>query len=181
MKPAREQGAGAREASDYENARAAVPQGQPITLLHIGAEITTVTSGTASAPAAAISLAIGYRRTSATYFKHEPPTPVELEAAIQGVEDEVTRARDLIPAASNLYTSIETLEPIALSSGLALSTQEALSLETIERVFDRLTTVTLGTPASHAGIPDGARFAATLLILREFMHHLQFPSISILR
>ena len=32
---------------------------------------------------------------------------------------------------------------------------------------------------ADTGIPDDAAFAATLLILREFMHHLQFASIRI--
>jgi len=177
---AKEAGAFAREASDYQNARAAVPDGQALTVLHIAAEITTVTSGTGSSPDSTISLAIGYGRTAATYFKHEPPTPVELEAAIQAVEDEVTKARHLIPAGSRLYTALATLQPIAQSSGFAELTQGALSLEAIEGVFDRLTAVTLGTPATHAEIPTGASFAATLLILREFMHHLRFPSVSVL-
>lgn len=38
--------------------------------------------------------------------------------------------------------------------------------------------MTTGT-AAPAGLPTDARFAATLLILREFMHHLQFKSITI--
>lgn len=36
-------------------------------------------------------------------------------------------------------------------------------------------------PAGSAGIPTDAGFAATLLILREFMHHLHFTSITIER
>lgn len=39
----------------------------------------------------------------------------------------------------------------------------------------------MGPPAGMAGIPTDAGFAATLLILREFMHHLDFTSITIER
>jgi hypothetical protein len=42
-----------------------------------------------------------------------------------------------------------------------------------------LASLVLGRPASSAGIPTNPAFAATLLILREFMHHLQFDSIRI--
>jgi len=49
----------------------------------------------------------------------------------------------------------------------------------LERTFNRLTAVSLGRPASREGIPAGVAFAATLLILRKFMHHLQFSSITV--
>lgn len=52
-----------------------------------------------------------------------------------------------------------------------------LSIDALERTFDRLTSVALGRPASQEGLPDDKPFAATLLILRELMHHLQFASI----
>jgi hypothetical protein len=35
-----------------------------------------------------------------------------------------------------------------------------------------------GSTAARQGLPGDAGFAATLLILREFMHHLQFASIT---
>lgn len=56
-----------------------------------------------------------------------------------------------------------------------------VSIEAMERSFDRLTSVALGRPASHEGIPSSNAFTATLLILREFMHHLQFTSITVLK
>ena len=52
-----------------------------------------------------------------------------------------------------------------------------LSLDAVERTFDRLALVINGRPAHFEGIPGGNDFAATLLILREFMHHLQFDEI----
>jgi NADP-dependent 3-hydroxy acid dehydrogenase YdfG len=53
-----------------------------------------------------------------------------------------------------------------------------LSTEAMERVFDRLAAVVTGSSAARQGIPAGREFAATLLILREFMHHLRFTSIT---
>jgi len=37
-----------------------------------------------------------------------------------------------------------------------------------------------GSPAAHQGLPQSNSFAAALLILREFMHHLQFVQIEVL-
>jgi hypothetical protein len=53
------------------------------------------------------------------------------------------------------------------------------SIDAVERQFDLLTALTQGRPATSAGIPTDIGFAATLLILREFMHHLQFSAITI--
>lgn len=50
-------------------------------------------------------------------------------------------------------------------------------MEAVERLFDLLASLSLGRPASSAGIPDTPAFAARLLILREFMHHLGFAEI----
>jgi hypothetical protein len=49
----------------------------------------------------------------------------------------------------------------------------------VERTFEQLTAVAHGRPVASTGIPVDAAFAATLVILREFMHHLQFMSITV--
>jgi hypothetical protein len=40
--------------------------------------------------------------------------------------------------------------------------------------------VVQGMPAAHEGLPANNRFATALLILREFMHHLQFSHVTVL-
>lgn len=73
-------------------------------------------------------------------------------------------------------TSIREIAHIASGhAGLEL----LLSIDDVERVFALLASHSLGRPASSAGIPGSLAFAATLLILREFMHHLRFSSISV--
>jgi NADH:ubiquinone oxidoreductase subunit 4 (subunit M) len=54
-----------------------------------------------------------------------------------------------------------------------------LSIDAVERQFDLLAALTQGRPSASAGIPTDSGFAASLLILREFMHHLQFSAITI--
>jgi hypothetical protein len=55
-----------------------------------------------------------------------------------------------------------------------------MSLEQVEQLFNQLAARSQGRPASQTDIPDDLRFSAALLILREFMHHLQFQRITIL-
>jgi hypothetical protein len=53
-----------------------------------------------------------------------------------------------------------------------------MPLEVVERCFDRLAKVVQGSPAAYEGLPQDPTFAATLLILREFMHHRRFASVT---
>ena len=163
----------------YGRARAGVAEGTAITLLHIGEEQTAVATGTGTEPDAVLVFAIGSKRTAADFFKHTPPTPGELENAILVVEDEVSRLRTITANASALFSAGPDIREIALAAGVPNQPVMILALDAVEQTFDRLAALTLGRPASSAGIPATATFAATLLILREFMHHLQFASIAV--
>ena len=163
----------------YEAIRLGIPEGTPITVLHIGEQQTAVAAGTGVEPGAVFKLPIGSRTTAAEYFQHNPPIPKEMENAIVAVEDAVAIARTLITDGSALFTADEAIRKIALISGIPDRPELTLSRDAMERTFERLIAVTLGTPGSREGIPTDITFAATLLILREFMHHLQFLSITV--
>jgi exopolyphosphatase/pppGpp-phosphohydrolase len=163
----------------YKTTRLGVSKGIPITVLHIGEEQTTVAFGTDAEPEAVLVLSIGSNRTAVDFFKHTPPTPGEMETAIMVVEDEVTRAGKLLTGHPMLFTRDISIRALALISGVSDQPEMVLSLEAVERTFDLLASLVLGRPTSSAGISTHPAFAATLLILREFMHHLQFESICI--
>ncbi len=163
----------------YGRARLGIPDGTAITLLHIGEEQTAVATGTGTEADTVLVLAIGSKKTTADFFKHSPPTPGELENAIMVVEDEVSRLRTTTANAPALFAVGPDIREIALAAGVPNQPVMILALDAVEQSFDRLAALTLGRPASRAGIPAGATFAATLLILREFMHHLQFASVSV--
>lgn len=164
----------------YAAVRAQLASAGHITVLHIGADETTVAVGDGPAPAALRTLAMGAMRTSRDYFKQSPPGRLEFEIAIEPVEDEITNLRGMLPPVSTLYSTDAGLRHIALLAGVPDSADLCLDLEAMERVFSRLAAVIQGKPAAHEGIPDDNAFVATLLILREFMHHLRFASIHIL-
>jgi exopolyphosphatase/pppGpp-phosphohydrolase len=157
----------------------AAPDGEPICVLHIGEEHTTVTTGNGAEPQAVLVLAIGSRKTAADFFQHSPPTPAEIESAIMVVEDEVTRARTVVAGKPTLVTTDTAIREMAILAGVPDRAELTFSVEAVERLFDLLAALSQGRPASSAGIPNNPAFAATLLILREFMHHLKFASISV--
>lgn len=163
----------------YSAIRPGIPKGAPITLLHIGAEQTGLATGSDFDPETWLMLGIGLQKTANEYFKHVPPTPGEMENAIAAVENEVMRARAMPVGGSVLVTTDAAIREIALLSGIPAGAELTLSIDTMERTFERVAAVTLGRPASREGLPTDATFAAALLILREVMHHLRFSSITV--
>lgn len=163
----------------YSSIRLDIPVGKPVTVLHIGAEQTWIATGSGSEPAAMLELAIGSSRTASEHFKHTPPTPAELENAIQTIEDEITRARTMSISNSIVFTTDELVRKIALVAGLADQSELLLSRDAVERTFERLAALALGQLPASERFPRSNAFAASVVILREFMHHLQFLTIAV--
>lgn len=163
----------------YGAIRHGIPDGTPITALHIGGQQTVVAAGTGAEPGAVLELPVGSRKTAAEYFHHDPPTPAEIENAIVAVEDALAGARTIVSSSSRLFTTDEAIRKIALISGVSDRAELNLTRDAMEQTFGRFTAATIGRHASREGIPIDVTFAATLLILRELMHHLQFLSITV--
>ncbi len=160
----------------YAAARLSAGPGPCIVALHIGAEQTAIAVGRGALPDMVTLLPMGAERTAREQFRSAPPTPLAMENAIQVVEDGVMPLRPLIPLDALLFSADVGLREIALLSGLA--PDATLQLEAMERSFNRLVAVVEGLP--DAQLPASNAFAARLLILREFMHHLQFAHIVVL-
>jgi hypothetical protein len=163
----------------YSTTRAKTPDGMSITVLPIGANQTTIPSATGPAPSASIALAIGSTKIPETCFRPELPRAREIKNAIQVIDGEVSRARKTIAIGSRLFTADADVATIVLMAGIPDGSEAILTREAMERVFARLAAATLGSPAGQEAVPASATFAATLLLLHECMHHLQFPSITI--
>ena len=149
------------------------------TTLHIGSDVTRVTRTGNGQPDETLVLRIGSVTTARDFFKHVPPTPLELENAIMAVEDEVIRAGKWLAQDSTLCTSDVGIREMAQLAGVAGSARMVWPVDAVEQQFDLLAAWVQGRPASSAGIPLEPDFASRLLILREFMHHLQFASITV--
>ena len=123
--------------------------------------------------AADVTLAVGVATLADAVFHHEPPTPAEMERAIDVVEDAIMATQLQHGARGELHSSDVLLGqmPGLESDGARLTRDE------VESLFQRLASATLGSPNALAGMPANRRSAAALLILRECMHHLGYESI----
>ncbi|MDP5241268.1 hypothetical protein Q9Q94_17135 [Uliginosibacterium sp. 31-16] len=147
--------------------------------LSIGSEQIGLLVREGAHPPETLALEIGTENIAQTCFRHESPQPVELEEAIMVVEDALEHWRTAIPANARLFAQDAGIHEIARLAGLPAQAEVVLSREAIERTFARLVAVSQGRPASAEGLPAGRIFAARLLILREFMHHLKCEAITV--
>jgi exopolyphosphatase/pppGpp-phosphohydrolase len=164
----------------YALARQQQGMGSCIVVLHLGAQACGIAVGTGSAADRVQLLPLGLERTAAEQFKTTPPTPMALENAIMVVEDVVMPLRALIARDAQLFCADGVVREIAQIEGVPMQAPMVLSLDAMERSFERLSRVVQGMPAAHEGLPANNRFATALLILREFMHHLQFSHVTVL-
>lgn len=115
-------------------------------------------------------LAAGARYIHERYFRHARPTPVELENAIQEIEDALMPAWKHVRGYALLSSDawLRSLLEFAGRSGAEIDR------ETVEESFNRLTALSEGRPLSQDPLPQDPLFPARLLVLRELMHHLDF-------
>lgn len=151
-----------------------------VTLLHLGAEDSTIIAGSGAEPAHEWRLPLGAGRTARAFFRAALPSALEMETAIAAVEDEVMRLPAL-SVGSRLYSADAWTPRVAELAGVPRGRRMVLSLDAMEALFQRLSAVIEGRPAAHEGLPESAEFAAALLILREFMHHQRFAAVTVLR
>lgn len=153
----------------HATARALVHGNAPIAVLHIGAAHSAVAAGQVNDEVRVMRFALGYAGVPATLFHGDIPTPLELENAIAAVEDEVMPVTRQLAGVTELVTTDPRL--LALATVANKDPKGALSIDAVEWLFDELSRVALGGPASRLPFASGKESAATLVILREFMHH----------
>jgi hypothetical protein len=135
------------------------------TWLHFGDEELVVREQAGDQPDTERHLDVGTARIARDFFRHDPPTAQEIERAIDVAED----------AFMQLGHSAGVRAPL-LSTWAALS-GPTMTIELVEQWFQRLASASLGQPAAMQGLAFGREAAATLLLLREFLHHRGHASI----
>ena len=146
-------------------ARLAEVDGELTTLLHIGDEHLVLLSGRGPTPETVQRFDLGAARIAREHFRHDPPDMRDIERAIDFIEDEIMRHGKTAVASTRLWSVDSALRAWSDLSG------PIMTLETVEQWFQRLASVALGQPSAMRGLPAGREAAATLLVLREFMHH----------
>jgi len=122
-----------------------------------------------------IILNVGPDDLATSVFRHAPPTPGELEHAIDIVEEALSAAQCTHADRGDLFT---TFPPLLALPGLD-KPPAVLTRDAVECLFERLTSRSHGMPVASAELPHRQDTAAALLILRECMHHLGFNRIGV--
>lgn len=143
----------------------------PTTRLELDPQRTTLTVESA----AGLVVEVGYLSVRERFFRHDPPTPSELESAIDAIEDALMASPALRVQGGTLVIDDEVRRRLP---GL-LPNGTATTLEDVEARFQRLASASLGHPGALATMPLGPEAAAALVILRECMHHLGFARLMI--
>lgn len=151
------------------------PASRRISLLQLGSQRCQLLVGDGDQAPLTLELPLGTLSLPERLWRHDPPRPAELEAAIAEVEDELMRLVPHLPVGTALHGADPLLHQIVEQAGGG----PTLSLEALERLFNRVCAVSEGRPAATEGLPEGPAFAAGVLILREFMHHLAFDALTL--
>ena len=119
-----------------------------------------------------LSLPVSADALARDLLRHAPPSPLEIERAIERVEDAVMPARARLPAALRLQTDDARLRAMVGAAGAARADAPVwLDIDTVEQIFNRLVARAQGRPASQDPLPVDGPSAARLVIVRELLHH----------
>ncbi|CAM8661906.1 hypothetical protein MCEMSHM24_00741 [Comamonadaceae bacterium] len=150
------------------------------TTLQLGTETSTVLCVEDGQVVLQQELQLGTASLARQWTRHTPPTPLDIEHAIEVTEDV------LMPLAAKLVRT----EQVQLSgSGAALILQAVgvapdavlnWSLEEVEGLFNRIAMVSQGRPIGHEALPTAPEFYAAMVIVRECLHHLRFSEVVVL-
>ena len=155
-----------------------VPNVAPL-LLQFAEARTHVHSLPGSDGAVQLDLAVGVGALAADVLRHTPPSPLEIEQAIEIVEEAVMPAHALLPKAMQLICTDPQLGKLSSkelsaqyeSQFVANATVQWLGIDAVEQLFNRMVARAEGRPASQDEINVDGASAARLVIVREILHH----------
>lgn len=122
-----------------------------------------------------LRLNVGYDSVIEHDFKHHFPNAYQTEMAIITIETAIEQVMTLWQKTAILQTDNGEIKKIANY----FNNEKSLSTEQIERLFNRVADIIAGSPRQHDPLPDSLQFTASLLILREVLHHLNIDVIEL--
>jgi exopolyphosphatase / guanosine-5'-triphosphate,3'-diphosphate pyrophosphatase len=168
----------------YRGAVSGIPGSGRTTVADIGGGSTELTVGDGTTIAERISLDIGSVRLTERCFHHDPPTLLELETAIEYVENEIARAASFpfkgttLVGVAGTATSLALLASGTTTFDVAAVTNIPIERETVEVLFRRLRATSSSEILKLSPAMEGRSDVITAgsLILREIMAHCGFAS-----
>jgi hypothetical protein len=101
-----------------------------------------------------------------------------LERAIEWTEDNIQQAKLKIPPGTLLCMDAADMHILGKLVGLT-GGESALHIGAVEQLFSRLVLQAFGQSPHQLDLPESPKVFATIVFLRELMHHLGFESIDI--
>lgn|SRR5574344_396357 len=125
-----------------------------------------------------LTIPIGLRQVI-DKMMHTPPTPAEMETAINEVEDAIATIGSATPIMMNISTSDLWVRKAVKLYDENATMPYTLTKQALEEIFSRLGFIISGRPANTDQLPSEPEFAATLLMLREVMNHLKMEAMQV--
>lgn len=123
-----------------------------------------------------ISFDLGYGYIADTFFKNDLPTETETEDAINFIEDELMRPKNLNHNHERLITKNVIIKEVFQKFGID---REVIQRQEIEDVFSNLARI-IRRKYGTEGLEITAESFAVVLLLREITHHLNFEAFTLL-
>lgn len=166
----------------YRGAISGLKNMDRVTVVDIGGGSTEIALGKQDRIVNRISLDIGSVRLTERFFKHDPPTHPELEAAITLVEDELAKSKGFEFRDSTLIgvagtaTSLAILDQGLKDFSIQAVTNYTLKLDNVYGLFRSLRATPSSAILEISLVMQGRNdvITAGVLILREIMAHFKF-------
>jgi hypothetical protein len=127
-----------------------------------------------------VSIPVGFKNISDRYFKHMPPTPSEIEYAINEIEDEIEKIVPKLAGYESIYNGDDFIINIAQLAKVDDAPIMVFSRDRLEWIFGQYAEIAMGRPPSQAETNISPLFYAQLLLIREFMHHFKFNQLNVI-
>lgn len=147
------------------------------TTFELGAETSTVLCTEDGSVVLKQDLPLGTASLTRQWMRHTPPTPLDIEHAIEQTEDVVMPLATKLVRTEQLLLRGEGAALILQGVGDAQGTERRWSLDDVEDLFNRLAMVSQGRPSGQEALPSAPEFYAAMVILRECLHHLRFGEV----
>lgn len=149
--------------------------------LHLGEQRSNLWINASITDTADAQLSLGWGNVLPGPLRTSPPRPLDLENAIENIEEQVMPLARIMPVGASLSISCVGDGAPSLLSLMQeqAESHNAYHLDNIESVFSRLCAIAEGSPAREDNPLIEPSTVAALLIVREFMHHSGLTQVSI--
>ncbi len=147
------------------------------TTLQLGTETSTVWCSQDGHVVLQQELQLGTASMARRWMRHIPPTPLDIEHAIEVTEDLLMPLAAKLARTEQLQLSGSGGALILQGMGAAPDSTLYWSLDEVEDLFNRIAMVSQGRPTGHEDLPTAPEFYAAMVILRECLHHLRFSGV----